>query len=82
MCEPERERDRLLYTGKVREREREEEEKGEKGLCFPGNKLGVSPTPIGSLLVGIGLLPTKLEASTVSVFWLISVTVAHGFGSK
>lgn len=36
-------------------------------LCFPGNRPGVSPTPIGSLLVGISLLPTILEP-TESLF--------------
>lgn len=44
----------------------EEEEEGEKGLCFPGNRLGVFPTPIGSQPVGISLLPTKPEDASVS----------------
>lgn len=59
-----RERQRDIYRGE-RGRERETEE--EKGLCFPGNRLGVSPTPIGSQLVGISLLPTIVGANTFSV---------------
>lgn len=48
---------------RVRERERqnrdgERMEEEEKGLSFPGNRLGVSPAPIGSQLVGISLFPT------------------------
>ena len=59
-----REKDREKYT-EERGGERETEE--EKGLCFPGNRLGVSPTPIGSQLVGISLLPTIVGANTFSV---------------
>ncbi len=60
-----RERQGDIYRERERERERETEE--EKGLCFPGNRLGVSPTPIGSQLVGISLLPRMLGANRVSV---------------
>lgn len=64
-CKRERERD--MDRDKERGSERFCGVEEEIELCFPGNRPGVSPTPIGSLLVGISLLPTILEP-TESLF--------------
>lgn len=52
---------------------REEEKKEEKGLSFPGNRLGVYPAPIGSQLVGISSFPTVLRNHTFCFFLLLSL---------
>lgn len=64
----ERERARERQNSDGERREEEEEEEVEKGLSFPGNRLGVSPAPIGSQLVGISLFPTVLRTDSFCFF--------------
>lgn len=62
----ERERARERHNRAGERREEEEE----KGFSFPGNRLGVSPAPIGSQLVGISLFPTVLRNDSFRFFFL------------
>lgn len=61
--------DREDERERKREREKQRNRERELGVQFPWKQErgGLSPNPIGSLLVGISLLPTTYAANRVTV---------------